>query len=286
MKLTFLGQPDAEKARVAIIPIPFEQTTSWLKGTSFAPVEILKTSPYLEFFDEETKVQPHEEIGFFTYPVEEFPHCTEKALTKVESLVDDALNRGYLPILIGGEHTITLGAISALKRKYSDLKILHLDAHLDFREEYLGNKLSHATVFRRIHELGIPFLSLGIRAISKEEYEDALKMGIPVYYAHDLWRDFQRVLKEVERFLSTGRVYISLDMDVLDPSLAPGVGTPEPGGLSWRELLQILEKGAKANVVGMDIVETRPIPFNPVTEFIVCKIILKFSAYLAEMIKK
>lgn len=285
MKITFLGLPDAENARVALLPIPYEQTTSWLKGTCFAPIEILKTSPYLEFFDEETGIQPHEELGFFTYPIEEFPQDAEKALLKIRSLVRDAQQRGFLPILLGGEHTITLGAVSALKEIFPELKILHLDAHLDFREEYLGNRFSHATVFRRIHEMGIPFVSLGIRALSKEEYEEAKNRNIPVYFAHEVWNDFGRVLGELEEFLSDGLVYISLDMDVLDPSLAPGVGTPEPGGLSWRELLQILRRCARAKVIGMDIVETKPIPHYPFTEFLVGKIILKFCAYLVDVMK-
>lgn len=281
MKVSFLGLPDHPRARVAIIPIPFEITTTWLKGTKEAPLEILKVSPNLEFFDEETKRAPQEELGFFTYPLEEFPLNLGEAIKKVEELTKSALERGYFPILIGGEHTLTYGAVKAFKETYSDLKVLHLDAHLDFRDSYLGEALNHATVLKKIYELSIPTLSAGIRALSKEEFETAKKLKLKIIYAYEIHQYFERVLEEIENFLEEGSIYFTLDMDVLDPALAPGVGTPEPGGLSWFQLLEILKRVSQSKVVGMDIVETRPIPGYPFTEFLVAKIIYKFSAYLS-----
>lgn len=281
MKISFLGLPDHPKAQVALIPIPFELTTTWLKGTKEAPLEILKVSPNLEFFDEETKTSPQEDIGFFTYPLEEFPLNIKGALKRVEELTEDAIKRGFFPILLGGEHTLTFGAVKALKRYYSDLKILHFDAHLDFRKDYLGEEFNHATVIRKIYELSLPILSVGIRAISKEEFEETEKSNIQVIFAFEVFNSFERVLKRLEDFIEEGSIYLTLDMDALDPSLAPGVGTPEPGGLLWYQLLEILKRVSQAKVVGMDIVETRPIPGYPFTEFLAAKIIYKFSAYLA-----
>ncbi|PMP61206.1 MAG: agmatinase [Caldimicrobium thiodismutans] len=280
MKLSFLGLPDHPKARVALIPVPFELTTTWLKGTKEAPFEILKVSAQLEFFDEETRSSPQEDLGFYTYPLEEFPLNVHKALEKIEDLTHRALKEKFFPILVGGEHTITYGAVKALKAYYPDLKVLHLDAHLDFRKTYLEDEFNHATVLRKIYELSIPTLSVGIRAISKEEFEEAEFLGLSIIYSYEIYNSFERVLKKIEEFLKEGSIYLTLDMDVLDPSLAPGVGTPEPGGLLWFQILEILKRVSQAKIVGLDIVETRPISGYPFTEFLAAKIIYKFSAYL------
>lgn len=282
MKINFLGLPDHPQAKVALVPIPFEYTTTWLKGTKFAPLEILKVSSNLEFFDEETALSPYETLGFYTYPLEEYPLEYEKALQKIEEIATEVLRKNFFPIFIGGEHTITYKLIKILKEKYSKLKLLHLDAHLDFRETYLESRINHATFLRYVNKEGISSLSLGIRALSQEEYIAMKEKNLQVIFAHELKTSYEENLRKIENFLRDGHVYLTIDMDVLDPSLAPGVGTPEPGGLLWYELMPILKKVAESNVVGMDLVETRPISHNPITEFIAAKIILKFSAYLAK----
>lgn len=157
MKIPFLGLPDHPQAKVALIPVPLELSTTWLKGTKEAPLEILKVSPNLEFFDEETSLSPHETFGFFTFPVEELPLDLNSALIRIEELVEEALKAKFFPILLGGEHTLTLPSVRAFKKFYPNLRVLHLDAHLDFREEYLGTKINHATVMRRIYELASQF---------------------------------------------------------------------------------------------------------------------------------
>lgn len=285
MKITFLGLPDHPKARVALIPVPFEQTTTWLKGTSQAPLEILKVSPYLEFFDEETLLCPHKELGFHTYPIEEYPLDLKEALSKIERKTQSALESQFLPIFLGGEHTISFGSVMTLKQYYPSIRVLHLDAHLDFRREYLGSTLNHATVMRHLHEQGISIMSVGIRALSEEEYQDLQVDGPRVIFAKDLHENFGVALDQIKAFASDWPVYLSLDMDALDPSIAPGVGTPEPGGLNWQQLLEILKLISMGNIVGMDIVETRPLPGYPFTEFLVGKIILKFASYLAKASK-
>ncbi|MFN4132625.1 MAG: agmatinase [Caldimicrobium sp.] len=283
MKINFLGLPDHPEAKVALIPIPFELTTTWLKGTKEAPAEILKVSQNLEFFDEETALVPHQTLGFFTYPLEEYPLDLKEALNKIEAKAEEVLNKEVFPIFIGGEHTITLGIVKAFKKRFPQLKILHLDAHLDFRKSYLNSSFNHATVMRHIYEEGLRFFSIGIRAISEEEFLEIKQKGLSVIFAHELKKSFESTLNEIDAFLKEGEIYLTLDLDVLDPSLAPGVGTPEPGGLNWYELMEILKRVSKAKVVGMDLVETRPLPGNPFTEFLAAKIILKFTSYLAKV---
>jgi len=282
MKLTFLGLPDHPQARVALIPAPLELTTSWKKGTKEAPIEILKVSPNMEFFDEEVFLNPYEKLGFFTYPVPELSFEIELALKKISQYVRDALNLKRFPIIIGGEHTVTLSSIKVIKEFYPDLKILHLDAHLDLRDEYNGTKINHATVMRRIYEMGSPILSVGIRTLSEEEYEFIRKENYPLIWSKDFKENPSQSLKVIENFIKEGNIYLSLDIDVLDPSLAPGVGTPEPGGLNWFEILQILKSVVKYNLIGMDLVEVKPDHINPITEYIASKIIFKVLAYLAK----
>ena len=282
MEITFLGLPNHPNARVALIPAPFEFTTSWQKGTSLAPIEILKVSPNMEFLDEEFLLEPAEEMGFFTYPCEELPFALEEALLFLEKKVEDSLQKGRFPILIGGEHTISLAGIKAVKSLYQDLKVLHLDAHLDLRDTYLNTKVNHATVMRRVKELGVDVLSLGIRSISSEELTYLRKEKHPIIWAWQIYRDKKEVLARISEFFSNSKVYITLDIDVLDPGIAPATGTPEPGGINWWDLLEILKTVFRvAQPVAGDIVEVKPSAGEPITEYIASKLIFKFGTYLS-----
>jgi len=282
MKLNFLGLPDSSNPRVALVPLSFEFTTSWLKGTKFAPLEILKVSPNLEFFDEEDLITPHEVLGFYTEEIIEFSPDFERALAQVKELAKKYAEKRLFAIYIGGEHTVSFPILKVYKKYYPCLRVLHLDAHLDQREEYLGSKLNHATVMRRVKELNLPVLSVGIRSASEEEKEILLNERELIILAKDFIKDEEASLKKVSEFLAEGPSYLSLDVDVFDPSQAPGVGTPEPGGLSWYQVLEILKLFVKANPVAMDIVEVRPMPTLPITEYLVARLILKISAYLAK----
>ena len=282
MKINFLGLPDSPNPRVALVPLPFEFTTSWLKGTRFAPLEILKVSPNLEFFDEESLVSPHEVLGFYTEEIIEFSADFEKALAQVEELAKKYAEKRLFAIYIGGEHTVSFPILKVYKKYYPGLKVLHLDAHLDQRDEYLGSMVNHATVMRRVKELSLPVLSVGIRSASEEEKDILLSEKEALILAKDFIKDEEGSLKKVSEFLGEGPSYLSLDVDVFDHSQAPGVGTPEPGGLSWYQVLEILKLFVKANPVAMDIVEVRPIPTLPITEYLVARLILKISAYLTK----
>ncbi|NPA40394.1 MAG: agmatinase [Thermodesulfobacteria bacterium] len=281
MEITFLGLPNNSKAGVALIPAPFEFTTSWQKGTSLAPIEVLKVSPNMEFLDEEFFLEPAKELGFFTYPCEELPFNLEDALKTLEKKVLDALKESRFPIIIGGEHTVSLAGVKAVKTLYPELKLLHFDAHLDLRDEYLGTRINHATVMRRIKELGVEILSIGIRSISSEELEYIKNTNHSVIWAWQVFKEREKVLKKITEFFSDAKVYVSLDIDVIDPGLAPGTGTPEPGGLNWWDLLDILKLVFKvAQPVGGDIVEVKPSIGEPITEYIASKLVFKFGTYI------
>ena len=282
MRRTFLGLPEVrDRARVAFIPAPYDVTVSWRTGAREGPRRILEVSPYLEFFEEETGREPHLSLGFYTFPEPELPVDPEKALSLLEDLVSEALKERKFPILLGGEHTVTLAALRALKRRFPSFKVLQIDAHPDLRDTYQGTPFSHACVMRRAYELGLEVVAVGIRTASREEYEFIRKERLPVVWARDLKRDFETSLSNLKRFLGQGPVYVTLDLDGFDPAEAPGVGTPEPGGLLWYEVLEILKLAAPLRVIGFDVVELLPIPGDPRTEYLAARLIYKFLAYLA-----
>ncbi len=287
VEIPFLGLfGDKRKSRIALIPAPLEVSTSWKKGTFEAPFEIFKVSPNLEFFDEEVFVEPHKELGFYTYPVVELPYEMEKAFSVIEETLKDALSHNLLPFVIGGEHSVTYPVIKVLKEKYQSLKILHFDAHLDLRDSYRESKMNHATVMRRVFELGdVEIFSIGVRSFSKEEWEFAgERPEIFFWTSYKIKENFDKFINALKEFIKNSTIYISFDVDVFDPSVIPGVGTPEPAGLSWFEVVKILrtifeEKGIK--FVGMDFVEVKPDFLNPVSEYSIAKLIFKTASYLA-----
>ena len=282
MRRTFLGLPEVrDRARVAFIPAPYDVTVSWRTGAREGPRRILEVSPYLEFFEEETGREPHLSLGLYTFPEPELPVDPEKALSLLEDLISEALEEQKFPILLGGEHTVTLAALRALKRRFPSFKVLQIDAHPDLRDTYQGTPFSHACVMRRAYELGLEVVAVGIRTASREEYEFIRKERLPVVWARDLKRDFETSLSNLKRFLGQGPVYVTLDLDGFDPAEAPGVGTPEPGGLLWYEVLEILKLAAPLRVIGFDVVELLPIPGDPRTEYLAARLIYKFLAYLA-----
>ncbi len=283
MKVNFLGLPDEQNARVALIPAPLEFTTSWKKGTKEAPLEILKVSPNIEFFDEETRTEPALILGFYTYPVQELSNSLEQAIDEISHTVKSALIKKLFPIVIGGEHTVSLAVVKALENFFENFKVIHLDAHLDQRDKYLNTQINHATVMRRILERGHPVLSIGIRSCSKEEYEFLNSAeNLEVIWAEEVHQNFPQVLKKIEDFSQNSKIYLSFDMDVFDPALAPGVGTPEPGGISWYQALQILKLVVKYSLIGFDLVEVMPLPCHQITEYTAVRLIFKLCAYLSE----
>lgn len=279
---SFLGLPSSgaefEGARAVIIPAPYDGTTTYRAGTREGPRAILNASRELEFFDEETCTEAYRQ-GVFT--LEELPvnvSSPREMVREVREACEFVVSHGKLPVLLGGEHLLSLGMVEALARKYPDLTVLHLDAHSDLREEYQGSSYSNACVMRLASSLA-SLVQVGIRSLTREEHDFIGQAGIPCFFAHRLHWD--PTLWERIPELVTGNVYISIDLDAFDPSIMPAVGTPEPGGLGWYETLAMLKKViGGANVVGFDIMELLPVPQDPPSEFFAARLLYKLFSYI------
>lgn len=242
-----------EASNTVIFGVPFDGTTSYRPGARFAMSAIRNESysietysPYIDRDLTETSVY---DMGDIEIPFGN----TEKVLRQVEKVTATIIKDEKFPIMVGGEHLITLGSVRALTKKYDNLHIIHLDAHTDLRDEYLGEKLSHATVMRRCYELvgDNKIFQFGIRSGEKYEFEFSKE--------HCIIQKFN--LNEIEKLkdkIGDVPVYFTIDLDVLDTSVFPGTGTPEAGGISYKELLNGIMEVAKLNVVGVDMVELSP----------------------------
>ena len=271
---TFAGLPPLppEKARVAILPVAYDSTTSYQAGTRFGPQEIILASRFLEMYDETLGFEPSE-LGIATLP-ELWPDLSrpEAAVNEVEKYVSKILKKQVFPVILGGEHSITAGAVKAFHKTYPKLSVLTLDAHADLRETYQGTRYNHACVNRRIIEMGIPTTIMGVRCLPSEDLpllssphlyplprrerngEGGGKVRVKVVWAERL-KEEKDWLPLVSENL-TESVYLSIDLDFFDPSEVPAVGTPEPGGLGWSETNRFLRQLAqKHRIVGFDVVE-------------------------------
>lgn len=265
---------DFEKAKVVIVPVPYEGTSSFGGGTRNGPYAIISNSRYLdELFDS----QGDELIGvnstdiFTLDELELSANSPQEAIEGVEQAIEDeVVKHNKIPLMLGGEHSITLGAVRALKKKYTDLSVLQLDAHADLIDEYVETKYSHACVMRRVRELGVKAVQVGIRNINteiKDYFKD--KEVTDIHFAPQIPTD--SILEGLNK-----DVYLTIDLDVFDPSIMPSTGTPEPGGLGWYEVLNLIEKVAKEkNIVGVDVVELAPIPGLAAPDFLAAKLVYK-----------
>ncbi|WP_427337773.1 agmatinase [Caloranaerobacter sp. DY30410] len=251
---TFIGfDSEYEDSQIVVFGAPFDGTTSFRPGTRFAPAIMrnesygLETySPYLDRDLTDIKVYDAGDL--------EFPFGnTKKVLDMIEEFTKNVLNDGKIPVMIGGEHLVTLPSVKAVYEKYKDLYVLHFDAHTDLREDYMGEKLSHATVIRRVWEfLGDGRIyQFGIRSGEREEFEWAKKHTKMTKFTYE-------GLEDVVNELKGKKVYITIDLDILDPSVFPGTGTPEPGGISFNDMMDIIGILKNLNIVGADIVELSP----------------------------
>jgi agmatinase len=246
---------DIEAAHFVVLPIPYEATTEWLPGTRLAPRTIIDSSRLLELYDH---VVDYDISTAGIATAAELPpnyQGPEEMTADVERCVADLLSRGKTPVLLGGEHTITVGAARAMVAAYPGVSVLHLDAHADLRDEYLGTRYSQATVMRRVRE-SCPTTHVGIRSLSLAERRLIESEHIPVVFwpppDSEDWP--ARVLDSL-----ADDVYITLDADAIDPGQVPWVGTPEPGGMSWDALWRLLMPVAQSrHIVGFDVVEFAP----------------------------
>ena len=264
-----------ENSRLVFLPVPYDLTSTYLPGSRRGPMAILEASTHMELFDEELEGETFR-VGFHTLdPLEAVASGPQEMIREIESVVGTVVQANKFPVVLGGEHTITLGAARALKKKYPQLSFLQLDAHADFRESYEGTPFSHACVGRRLAELG-PLVQVGIRSLSLEENLFIKDAPVKTFLWHRL-AELPEWAEGVCRTLSP-QVYVTIDLDVLDPAIMPSVGTPEPGGLDWKTVTGLLRHVAqKKTVVGFDVVELTPIPGMIAPDFLAAKLIYRFS---------
>jgi agmatinase len=265
------GSPAFNEAGFVVIPVPYEKTTTWGRGTAKGPQAVIEASFQVESFDEEL-LADFSSLTFTQKPLK------TKTLQPVRSAVLRVLAAGKVPIMIGGEHTITAAAVSAAAEKYKDLSVLQIDAHADLRDSYGGDKYNHACVMRRVLEI-CPVVQAGLRNISREEHAFAKRSG-QINKMFFLRPGEPLPVKKIISKLS-GSVYVTIDIDGLDPSIMPSTGTPEPGGLLWHEILGLLNEVAEQkNVVAFDVVEFSPIKGLKAPDFTAAKLIYKMIGYI------
>jgi agmatinase len=263
-----------ENSRVVFLPVPYDLTSTYLPGSRRGPLAILEASTHMELFDEELEQETFR-VGIHTLdPLEALAAGPGEMIGQVEKYVDRAVRARKFPVLIGGEHSISLGAARVLKKKHPRVSFLQLDAHADLRESYQGTSFSHACVGRQLSRLG-PLVQVGIRSLTREESLYIKKGKVKTFFWHGLannpsWEE------EVVQSLSP-EVYVTIDLDVLDPAVMPATGTPEPGGLNWKSLTGLLRRVAREKkVVGFDVVELTPIPGLIAPDFLAAKLIYRF----------
>lgn len=267
-----------EAASFVVIPVPYDLTTTYQAGARNGPAAIIDASGQMELYDEELGTETYR-TGIHTVDFLEVeaggPH---EMIESVRKKVAGILSYDKIPVVLGGEHSISLGAVQALTEKYPSLSVLHLDAHADMRDSYQGTPYSHACVSRRISEQ-CPVVQVGIRSLSSEEATFLKDSGIPSY-SSEFVHDHEGWEKEICSKL-TDDVYISIDLDVFDPSIMPAVGTPEPGGVYWKALIRLVREVAKSCTIrGFDVVELAPIPGMIAPDFTAAKLIYRIMGYI------
>ncbi len=276
-----------ENSQVAILPVPYERTVSYGTGTKSGPRAILDASHQVEFYDEETGYEVHRRLGIATLkPIETATLGDESALELIHARVRDLLAKKKLIVTLGGEHTLSQAVIAAFAERFRDLTVVQIDAHSDLRAEYMGNKYSHASVMARVCEFLDPrrLVQIGIRAQCVEEAQFIRQRGITTLYAHEIREGkYTRLLKSWDDFAlekCTEHVYVTFDVDGLDPSIMPSTGTPEPNGLAWTETMRFLRKlGKSRRVVGCDVVEFSPIKGLHFPNLVAARLVSKMINY-------
>lgn len=272
----FGGLPDPygslDRAKIVLIPVPFDKTTTYRQGTEKGPAALIEASRNLELYDIETDSEVYQK-GIYTAEAVQ-ANTSEEMLKNTYEAVKKYLEQGKFVGVIGGEHSISYAPIKAFKEKYRSLTVLQFDAHADLQPAYENNPWSHASAMARVKELEIKIVSVGIRSMSREEVPF---LDSPhTFFAHELTGDWMN--KVLARLL--GPIYITFDIDAFDSSLMPSTGTPEPGGLFWNETMHLLKRVfTEKDVVGFDLVELCPNPSNHAPDYLAAKLIYKILSY-------
>jgi agmatinase len=266
-----------DQSRAVVLPIPLDRTTSYVPGTRNGPREILLASSHMELWDEEMNVDVHQ-AGIFTLPEMELPFGgMEEALAEIRRVTEAILDCGKFPLVLGGEHSLTPPVVSALAKRHPGLSVLQIDAHADLRDAYMGSPLSHACAMRRVLEVA-PCTQVGIRSLSSEEAAAIPSLSTRIFFDVTMRQDARWIDRVVESLSED--VYVTIDCDGLNPAIMPAVGTPEPGGLDWYEILTLLRRVIESRrLVGADLVELCPIPGLMAPNFLCAKLACKILAY-------
>jgi agmatinase len=267
-------------ALFVVVPVPYDLTSTYQPGSRRGPLAIIEASTNMELYDEELKKETYTAGIHTTPPLATDARGPKHVVSAVRRKITKIAAMDKIPVMLGGEHSISFGAVEALKEKYPELMVLQFDAHADLRESYQGSPYSHASVARRISEI-CPLVQVGIRSMSKEE-ADFLPQSTVKSYSADFVLENKDWCETIGRDLR-GDVFITIDLDVFDPSIMPATGTPEPGGLSWSHVLRLLKTVARScRIRGFDVVELAPIPGIVAPDFMAAKLIYRLMGYITE----
>jgi agmatinase len=267
-----------DSAKFVVVPVPYDLTSTYQAGSRRGPGAILDASANMELYDEELRQETYR-AGIHTLPpLEADARGPEEMMRAVHRTVAGIITDRKIPVILGGEHSISFGAVKAVQAAFPELTVLQLDAHADLREAYQGTPFSHAAVARRIAEI-CPLVQAGIRSMSVEEAE-FLTMSPVKSYAADFILDggswYETICGDLK-----GDIYLTVDLDVLDPAIMPATGTPEPGGITWRDLIRLIREVAiRCRIRGFDVVELAPIPGMVAPDFLASKLTYRIMGYL------
>ncbi len=275
IKQTFLGiaEPPYEKAKAVIIPVPYDAMASYGAGTRFGPDAIIRASQQIETYDEQIEKDLETLPVYTREPVYPDKSSPEAMMDSLEAVVAEVADAGKMPVVIGGDHSLSIASTRYFAKKYKGVGILHLDAHSDLRKIWEESPYSHACSMRHAYDLGATLVQVGIRSMPKEVVDECKEHRVVFLAPHVPVDEILKALPE--------KVYISLDIDVLDPSLIPSTGTPEPGGIGWYDLLKLLQEvAAKREILGFDLMELSPIPGLVHPEYAAARLLTKFFGYV------
>jgi agmatinase len=271
---------DYRRARFAVLPIPYDATTSYAVGTRDGPRAIISASQQVELYDEALGRESFRTGVATLDPVAPHVGGPEEMVRRIQRAARGPARDGKFLIGLGGEHSLSAGLVAAVRSVHRDLCVLQIDAHADLRDEYQGSPYSHACVMRRIHDLGVPAVAVGIRSFSAEEARFIRSARKPIISARAC-RDSADWIERTVALLGP-RVYVTIDIDGFDPAVAPGTGTPEPGGLDWHQVTDLLAAVARRRrIVAADVVEVRPIPSSNVTEFLAARLVYRLMGLVS-----
>ncbi len=264
-----------DTAAIVILPVPYDGTTTWMKGASRGPHALLDASAHMELYDIETQSEVFKR-GIVTLNPVSCPEDPEEMVAAVYDRAKSILKDGKFLVGIGGEHTVSVGLVRATAETVPDLSVLQLDAHADTRDKYEGSRYNHACVMSRIGEI-CPYVQAGIRSMDSSELHRINPSRI--FFARQMLEDVEVIPKMLGAL--TDHVYVTVDLDVLDPCIMPSTGTPEPGGLDWYTLLECIERVVKERrVVGIDVTELLPSPANRAPDFLAAKLVYRILSMI------